>query len=195
MTDAQHIAEVTDYTGLIAAIRARKAELNLSDAQLEAASGLTAGHAGKLLGGAMVKSLGKVSLGLVLQGLGLKLIVAVDPAQAERMRPLYAERAVNQARLNNNASPVSTGMVSRVFRHFAKQGGRARWRGVAKKARSEAAREAALARWKIRRAKRAKRGSLKKAAGAATVLQRNGKAQRGRAQQAHERGKAEPDRP
>lgn len=141
------IAVVASYDELIDAIRTRKAELGLSDATVDSISGLAAGHTGKLLGPAQVKTLGKVSMGLLLQALGLVLVVVEDPAQTEKMRAQYAQREGHQVREGNNASPVSKRLISRVFGPFARQGGIARMRKLSAKERSDLARKAARKRW------------------------------------------------
>ncbi len=151
MTDAtageRRIAVVSSYDALIEAIRARKAELGLSDATVDSISGLALGHTGKLLGPAQVKTLGKVSMGLMLQALGLVLIVAEDPEQTERMRAQYVQRESGSVRDGNYASPVSKRLMSRVFTPFAKQGGIARMSKLSPEQRSDLARRAARKRW------------------------------------------------
>jgi hypothetical protein len=82
--------------------KARKAALGngITNATLEALTGLQPGYVGTLFGSSRGRSLGGTSFGLLLGGLALKLIVVEDLDAARRMekrweqreRPLDAER-------------------------------------------------------------------------------------------------------
>src|SRR5690606_32151335 len=85
MTAPAPIAEVRDYDGLVSALCLRVDQLGISYKTLEAVSGLADGHAGKLLGDGQVKILGPTSMGLVLQGLAVKLLVVEDVEAARKM--------------------------------------------------------------------------------------------------------------
>jgi len=71
----RQLAVVHDYAGLQAALRERCAKLGISRLELDRRAGLAEGHAGKLLGAGQVKRFGHVSLGSVLEVLGLALVV------------------------------------------------------------------------------------------------------------------------
>ena len=50
-------------------------------------AGLTSGYVGKVIGINGKRSLGRVSLGVLLSALGLKLLVVEDPEGLARIRP------------------------------------------------------------------------------------------------------------
>src|ERR1035437_10111149 len=74
------LATADDYGELVAALRKRKAALSLSGAEIEQRTGLAAGYVAKLLGPSRVKVAGPLSLGLMLQTLGLRLAVIAGEA-------------------------------------------------------------------------------------------------------------------
>jgi hypothetical protein len=90
-------AVIRNYADLIAALRARKEALDISLATIEAVGGLTLGHAGKLLSPKPSKGLGEISLALVLQTLGVKLVLVEDPQAAAKLRPRLTETAAPPA--------------------------------------------------------------------------------------------------
>jgi hypothetical protein len=92
MLDERALAYVHDYDGLIAAIRARMAELRVTNETIGAIAGLAGGYVGKLLAPSRIKNLGPTSFGLMLQSLGLKLIVVEDTKTTAKMRPRWTRR-------------------------------------------------------------------------------------------------------
>lgn len=101
MTEPRHLATVNGYQGLVAAIRARKDEMRISDNELEDLAGLTRGHVSKLLAPGASKTLGPLSMGRLLRSLGLELIVAENAGQTAKIRELYSER--NETRVRKRA--------------------------------------------------------------------------------------------
>jgi hypothetical protein len=91
----RQIAVVGDYSGLIAALRDRCEALNVSNAMLDEVAGLPSGYVGHVLGVRPSRQLGRLSLGLVLGALGVKLIVAEDPEVLERVRGRLVKRRRN----------------------------------------------------------------------------------------------------
>lgn len=76
-------------------IRRRVDELNLSYATVDAVAGLPDAYMSRLMAPTRLRRFGSTSLPLVLRALALKLVrvtVAEDPAQAERMRPRWTPR-------------------------------------------------------------------------------------------------------
>lgn len=71
----QPLAVVGEYGELIEVLRNRASELGLSRLELDERTGLQVGYSGKLLGAGHVRTLGPLSMGLMLQALGLKLAV------------------------------------------------------------------------------------------------------------------------
>src|SRR5206468_2426011 len=78
MAEPKHLATVRDYDELVAAVRARVAELNITHANVDDVSGVPGGYASKLLCNPPMRTMGRVSLGLMLGALGLKLLVVED---------------------------------------------------------------------------------------------------------------------
>jgi hypothetical protein len=82
------LAEVRDYQGLVAALRARIVELGTRCEDIDSVSGLPLRYTSKLVCARPVRNLGKVSLGLLLSTLGLKLQVCLDESGLfEQIRP------------------------------------------------------------------------------------------------------------
>src|SRR6516164_11052345 len=74
------IGAFTDYNEMIAVLRARAAELNLSGEAIDAVSGLPARYAQKLLGPHQVRRLGAISLGPFLGALAARCLIVEDRA-------------------------------------------------------------------------------------------------------------------
>jgi hypothetical protein len=89
------LAMLDDYSALVAALRSRKAALDLTFDEIEKRTGLTTGYASKLLSPTHIKTLGPLSMGLLLKTLGLRLaIVAGDrPRPGVPKRHHHAEAA------------------------------------------------------------------------------------------------------
>lgn len=81
-----------DYEGLIEFVRLRVYEIQTTHESIDAVSGLHGGYSGKLLAPIPIKSMGKVSLGPMLQTLGLKLIVVRDDEQFKLIEHRLAKR-------------------------------------------------------------------------------------------------------
>ena len=97
-------AEVSSYAGLREAIRRRVEALNISRITLDSIAGLTPGRSAKLLSSGEAKEpkrFGLLSLELILQATGLKLLVVDDHKALARFAPMYVKRDVTQVRLHN----------------------------------------------------------------------------------------------
>jgi hypothetical protein len=86
------LATVRDYDELIAAIRARRDELEVTHETIGEVAGIASGHASKLLCDPPMKRMGIISLGAVLGALGLKLIVVEDEEALARVRRRLVKR-------------------------------------------------------------------------------------------------------
>lgn len=161
-TEHRQIAIVTSYDELIEAIRRRAVERGVSHNQLDELAGLPTGYCGKVLGPSQVKKLGPLSMSVMLQALGLALVVVEDPVSLARVADRHGGRDADQARAANHSSPAGKAMMSRVFKHFAKLGGRARMRKMTKAQRSDHGRRAINARWSKARRRRRWRGNQAK---------------------------------
>ena len=83
----------TDYAGMLELIRYRAAELQTTNLEIDAVSGLHSGYSGKILAPTPIKAMGKVSMGPMLQTLGLALIVVRDDAAFAKVKDRLAKRA------------------------------------------------------------------------------------------------------
>jgi hypothetical protein len=89
---AEPIAVVASYDDLVAALRGRLNETGMTYETAENLSGLQPGYISKVLGPRHVRTLGHVSLTLLLGVLGVKLAVIEDAEQTERMKPRWEPR-------------------------------------------------------------------------------------------------------
>jgi hypothetical protein len=80
------LAVVSDYPGLIAALRRRVVELGTTINAVDQLSGLPDGYVGKLLAPRMPKTMGMTSLPVLLGCLGLKLALVHDEAALAKVR-------------------------------------------------------------------------------------------------------------
>ncbi len=150
MSDERRIATVTSYDELIAAFRARADELKVTRETLDAVTGLQAGYSGKLLAPVPMKSLGRVSLGPMLQAMGLAIVLVEDPEALRRFATQHAERKKVPHRAGTQ--DIITIQITRgKLKRMARLGGRARALNMTPKQRSKAARKAALALHRKRR--------------------------------------------
>ena len=73
-------AEITDYDSLIALLRSRADELEISRATIDHITGLPDRLSNKILGLSQIRRIGMATLGPILDALGLKLIAVPDDA-------------------------------------------------------------------------------------------------------------------
>jgi hypothetical protein len=151
---ARVLARVHDYDGLVAALRAWIDEIGTSYRAIDGVSGLADGYCSKLFSPLPLKSLNKLSLGCVLQALGLRLDLTVDVEQLAKVRhrlPPQDPRGAGPARCSRErATARMRPLKGQAWR------GNAGWSKVmnARKMllttpmqRSESARHAATIRW------------------------------------------------
>ena len=88
---------------LVAAVCARRDELNISHELLDDLAGLQSGYVSKLLAPNRVKNFGAMSLPAVLGALGVALVLVEDTAATERMRGKWitAEAGAAESRLTH----------------------------------------------------------------------------------------------
>jgi hypothetical protein len=87
------LAVFSDYADLVAGLRARAEQLDVSNATLDEVAGLPTGYGGKVLGSAGKRTLGRISLGPLLAALGAKLALIEDPEGLARMRLRLTRRS------------------------------------------------------------------------------------------------------
>jgi hypothetical protein len=105
---------VNDYHGLIEICRQRAAELEISRSGIDVISGLAVGHAGKILGKNQKKRLGIVSLGLMLESLGLRLLIIEDEAATARTLRLRNPVDRAQQRFGNQCNLKAPLKIERI---------------------------------------------------------------------------------
>jgi hypothetical protein len=88
----RRLAVVADYDALVAALRARAEELDISRETTDAVSGLQPGYSGKLLSSQPIRAFGRVSLGPILQSLCVKLVVVEDQEMLAKLAPRLVPR-------------------------------------------------------------------------------------------------------
>ena len=86
------LGEISDWDGLIVALRARQETLNISHEQLSALAGLPDRYSSKVLSTTGRRRIGANSFGPLLGALGLKLIAVEDLAAIKRNRYRFVAR-------------------------------------------------------------------------------------------------------
>ena len=147
------IAIVTDYIGLQRVMRERLDALKMSRLVFEEIADLNEGHASKMLRDPPAKNMGITTLGKLLGGLGLKLLVVEDAEQTAQLRTRITERNEAQVRWKKMQDDglhdeIELRISRRTMRRIGIIGGRKRWEGISKRARRRIAQRAARVRWK-----------------------------------------------
>jgi hypothetical protein len=152
VTEIESVAR--DYVELVDLLRARKDELGLSNEFLEAQCLMAAGSCTKYLGRAPIKNLTGSKLGDILAVLACQLRLEPDPDQEERMQGRWERRDAGKVHAPKRRVSKARFEVARPLVHeaMARAGGEARARMLTSTQRSESARTAALARWRLHRA-------------------------------------------
>lgn len=150
MSDARIIGSAVDYDGLIAVLRDRVTELNITHATLDNLTGLQSGYCGKILGQLGVRSLGPISLGPMLQALAVKMVIVEDVEAAQKMAPRWEKRVRPDYNASREAR-IGKKLIRRAFPAFlmelSRLGNEARRTKLKSRERSRIARLAARARW------------------------------------------------
>ncbi len=156
--NAEPLAEITDYDGLVAAMRARAQErkLALSSDENAAIAGLPDKYLPKLIGTNPVRRLGMISLGAVLGVLGVKLLLVADE-DAERKFGLRLKTRNEKLVRGTTTYFVLT---ERKLRRNQEKGRKSRWSKLTKEEKSEIMRGVVRARWSKPRGAEAKRAAI-----------------------------------
>jgi hypothetical protein len=142
MTEPRIIGEFDAYPGLLAALRARIAELNVAGERLDELAGLPRGYFQKLIGTRPKKRLGMQSLGDVFGALAIKAVLVEDEAALARI----TSRLVKRKYVVRSA--VSHIEIShRFLRKIGAVGGRVRNAKLTPRQRSALGRKLANHRW------------------------------------------------
>jgi hypothetical protein len=104
---------ITSMPELVAALRARRDELNISHELIDDIAGLQSGYTSKLLAPTPGKNLGYMSLGAIMGALGIGLVVVEDSARRALVEGRWSQRkrAPNRERfhgalLDNASRPI-----------------------------------------------------------------------------------------
>jgi hypothetical protein len=89
---------ITSMPDLVAAIRARRDELNISHELIDDIAGLQSGYTSKLLAPVPGKNLGYMSLGAIMGALGIGLVVVEDSARRALVEGRWRQRKRNPKR-------------------------------------------------------------------------------------------------
>ena len=148
MTDAppRILAECTSYLGMVAAMRARAAELGIAITSDNAAeiSGLGADHLSKLLNPERSrKCFGLMSLGATLGLLGLRIQLVVDDTQTRRV----VRRIVKRSDAHVRDKSVHFSIPVAKLAEMRNKGGKNSRKRMKKNAATRLARKGALARF------------------------------------------------
>jgi hypothetical protein len=157
MAEQQPFAIVNNYADLVAAIRERVRQLDVTMESIDETAGLASRHTSKLLAPEAPRRFGPVSLGPVLQVLGLKMVLTVDDEQFDRIKHRLAVRTdTNRADYRDADNGLPTNRKRKKSSYFisdSEMGRLLRMRGIlatSPKRRSQIARIAARARWASR---------------------------------------------
>ena len=153
----RQLAIVNDYDGLIQALRARCAELAVTHEIIDDVSGMQAGYSSKLLAPVPIRQLGKISLGPMLQCLGLRLTVEEDLEALQKIESRLTKRD-RKKQGDAGRDLLATGKRRRARfprgPEFARLMRARQILNQSPKQRSRIARQAARARWRKHRATR-----------------------------------------
>ena len=77
---------------LLAALRARRDQLELTHERIDDIAGFPSGYCGKLMAPEPIKNLGWLSFGLALDALGVALVMVENPEQIKRVENRWIPR-------------------------------------------------------------------------------------------------------
>jgi hypothetical protein len=167
MTELRHLGMVADESDLVAILRARLEELNVSQAELDATLKLPGGYTGKRLAVPPLKHYGKDAWWNTCERLGIAVLLVVDPAATKRYANRMKRRDKQYVRKDGHWGTARVREVMQeITRKNASKGGYARAAALSAERATCLARRAVNARWK--RHRKAKRESKTNDASAAS---------------------------
>jgi hypothetical protein len=138
---------------LVEVLRARKAQIGLSNAYVEHALHMGAGGCDKPLGPSRTKSLSLLVAFDLVELFGGRLVFQIDAALEARMRNRWERRSERNVRQGKRVSRKIMALAQQVFfKRLSKLGNDARKVKLPPEVRSDIARAAATSRWRIHRA-------------------------------------------
>jgi len=152
LTDRQSAPRIVRHSGvLLQLIRNRVAELQTTHASVEAVSGIQSGYLSKVTSDPPSKRIGLYMAFILLESLGLRLSVSIDPTTSRLAHRFEKRRLFRQARSERARKDLPPDFLV----HRSKKGGIARAQSLSAKQRSEIARNAITARWRRHRGRQA----------------------------------------
>jgi hypothetical protein len=142
MTEPRIIGEFDAYPGLLAALRARIAQLDISGERLDELAGLPRGYFQKLIGTRPKKRLGMQSLGDVFGALAVKAVLIEDEAALARISSRLVKRKYV---VRGDTTHIE--LSRRFMRKIQAKGRQARFTAMTPKQRSALGRKLANQRW------------------------------------------------
>jgi hypothetical protein len=136
------LGEFASYEGMLAVIRQRVQELAINGERFDEYAGLPRGYLSKLIGVRPTRRIAMISMGPVLDGLGLRGQFVEDPRGTQRLRNRLPPRNPSYVR----AVP-SIILTVRFFQRIGRLGAQARVDNSTAEQRRKWARRAAIARW------------------------------------------------
>ena len=140
------IAEFVDYPGMLAALRARVSELQISGERFDEFAGLPRGYLSKLVGARPVRRVGMTSFSPLMNALGLRCLFVEDSEGTERLKSRLKPRNPSYVRIMPAAASII--FTARMLKRIRRLGGKARMAKLSAEERSALARRAAQARWR-----------------------------------------------
>jgi hypothetical protein len=144
---ARVVATVSDHNELLAAIRRRIEELELSHETVEYLAGLQSGYLSKVIADPPPKRTSPFTQFLILQALGLRVKLEEDPQLIEKIRQRWSKRKLRKSMRTAVSIDRVIELPPDFMRRISRMGCEARMRKLTAARRSELARHAAMARW------------------------------------------------
>lgn len=148
------------YEDLLEILRGQMDKLGVGINQVDEICGLPQGYAAKIFGPSRTRKLGHKSLWLLAPELGIRIELHEDAQLLEKRRAPSQVYEKKQARFGNESQAPGIHVLSRVLRHIGRIGGKNRMGKMRKSELRAHQQNAANARWKRRRAKRVRSGSV-----------------------------------
>jgi hypothetical protein len=153
-------ATIGHSDALLAAIRRRIDELQLSHETVEAISGAMPGYISKILGSPLSPPPKRVQLYLaciLIEALGLEIRLYENPQAMERLARRFEKRRLRKVQMPTAMRTIE--LMPDFYRHISGLAADARRRKISPERRSELARHAATARWKDKTGRQSQAGS------------------------------------
>lgn len=139
---------IADESDLVAALRARLEEINVSRAEVDAQCDLPAGYTSKRLAIPQIKYFGRDAFWDIAEAMGLAVVLVEDPNATARHAVRMKSRVKKYARIDNSHWNARTLCIMRdIARKHGLEGARVKNIRTGKRRRKQIARRAAQIRW------------------------------------------------